>query len=327
MSFPARTLPVALTAVLALAACGGGGGGEEKKATQVAAKVNKDEITVHQVNQSLPRLNNPTEAQAKAASKQVLERLVDQQLLIQKAMEQKLDRDPQIMTAIENARREILARAYVERVMANASKPSTDEVKKFYAEHPELFSERRLYRLQEVTVRLTPEQDKKMREALPGLKTLQDVANYAKANNLPANANSVVRAAEQLPMEFAARLYKLKDGEIVAVPGPGGIAVVQLVQSQAQPLDEAKATPFIEQFIQNKARMELAQNEVKNLRAAAKIEYVGDFAKPVEAAAPAPAGEPSATAAPAPAAADTAAPGAAAPAQDFLEKGLQGLKK
>lgn len=320
MALPIRALPAALVAVLALAACGGGG--DEKKATQVAAKVNKDEITVHQVNQSLPRLNNPTPAQAKAAARQVLERLVDQQLFIQKALEQKLDRDPQIMTAIENAKREVLARAYVERVMANAAKLTPEEVKKFYTAHPELFSERRIYRLQEVNLRLTPEQDAKLREALPGMKTLQDVAAYAKANGLPASANTVVRAAEQLPMEFAAKAHKMKDGEIVAVPSRGAMSVVQLVQSQSQPLDEAKATPFIEQFLQNKTRLEVAQAELKALRSAARIEYLGDFAG--TEAAPAAEAEPaSPTTAPAPA--DSAAQPSTG--QDFIEKGLQGLKK
>ncbi|MBK8018938.1 MAG: peptidyl-prolyl cis-trans isomerase, EpsD family [Betaproteobacteria bacterium] len=146
-----RSAPFALAiaAVLVLSACGGGGeGGDDKKATQVAAKVNNDEITVHQINSALPRMNNPSEAQVKAATKQSLERLIDQQLLIQKAMEGKLDRDPQVMTAIENARREILARAYVERVMANAAQAEPAKIKEFYDQHPELFSQRRVYRLQ-----------------------------------------------------------------------------------------------------------------------------------------------------------------------------------
>ena len=238
---------------------------------------------MHQINQNLPRLNNPSEEQAKSVSRQVLDRLVDQQLLIQKAMEQKLDRDPQVMTSIENARREILSRAYMERVLASAPRVSAEDVRSYYAEHPELFRERRVYRLEEIILSLTPEQDRKLREALPSMKTLRDVAGYAKANGLSARANGVVRSAEQLPLAVAARLHKVKDGEIIALPGSGGMAVVQVVQSQVQPLDEARAAPLIEQFIQNKARMEIAQTEIKHLRGAARIEYVGDFAKVAEA--------------------------------------------
>lgn len=326
-------LPIATIAALALSACGGGGGGEAKKTTQVAAKVNNDEITVHQVNAALPRLNNPTEAQAKAAGKQVLERLVDQQLFIQKAAEAKLDRDPQIMTAIENAKREILARAYLERVMSSAVKANPDTIKDFYGKHPELFSERRVYRLAELAIQVQGEPAAKLRDSLKDMKSLNDVVTYAKANNLPYKANNSVRAAEQLPMEFVTRIAKMKDGEIVAIPGAGGMAIVQIAASQVQPLDEKQATPFIEQFLQNKSRMELAQSELKSLRAAAKIEYVGDFVKTAaEAAAPAAPAAPVDTAAPG-AAAEPAAPGAApaaAPAAsspDFLEKGLSGLKK
>ncbi len=329
-------LPIATIAALALTACGGGG--DAKKPTQVAAKVNKDEITVHQVNAALPRLNNPTEAQAKAAGKQVLERLVDQQLFIQKAEEAKLDRDPQIMTAIENAKREILARAYLERVMSSAAKANPDAIKDFYGKHPELFSERRVYRLAELAVQVQGDAATKLRDSLKDMKSLNDVINYAKANNLQYKANNSVRAAEQLPMEFVTRIAKLKDGEIVAIPGAGGMAIVQIAASQSQPLDQKQATPFIEQFLQNKIRMDLAQSELKALRTAAKIEYMGDFVKsaaeaaaaaaaapavpgaPADAAAPGAIAEPAAPAAPAPAA-------GAAPAPDFMEKGLSGLKK
>jgi EpsD family peptidyl-prolyl cis-trans isomerase len=302
---------------LALAACGGDkDSAGAKKNSQVAAKVNGEEITVHQVNAALPRLNNPTEAQAKAATKQVLDRLVDQQLFIQKATEAKLDRDPQVMTAIENAKREILARAYVERVMGGAAKANPDAVREFYGKHPELFSQRRVYRLQEIALAAKGEQADKVRQALPAMKTLQDVVAFAKANDIKYQANNQVRAAEQLPMEFAAKLAAMKDGEIVAVPGPNGFAVVQIAQSQSQPLDEKQATPFIEQFLQNRSKMDLAQTELKSLRSAAKIDYVGEFAK-AQAEAPA------AAAAPAPTPEQTAKP----EGEVDVAKGMSGLKK
>ena len=58
---------------------------DEKAPTQVAAKVNDTEITVHQVNFALQRIPNLDKDQSKAASLQVVRSLVDQELLVQKA--------------------------------------------------------------------------------------------------------------------------------------------------------------------------------------------------------------------------------------------------
>ena len=91
-----------LTAGL-LAGCGGGGDKGEK-ASQTAAKVNKEEITVHQINFVLQQQRGLKPEQAEAASKQILERLIDQELALQKALEQKLDREPRVVQQIEAAR-------------------------------------------------------------------------------------------------------------------------------------------------------------------------------------------------------------------------------
>ncbi|HLO95745.1 MAG TPA: EpsD family peptidyl-prolyl cis-trans isomerase, partial [Burkholderiaceae bacterium] len=143
---------VALAALLV--ACGGGKG----DATQTAAKVNKEEITVHQINQLLQRQPGLGEKQADAMSRQLLERLIDQELSVQKAQDLKLDRDPRVVQQIEAAKREILARAYAERIGESVSKPSADEIAKFYNEKPALFKERRVYSLQEMSIEAAPEQ-------------------------------------------------------------------------------------------------------------------------------------------------------------------------
>ncbi|MFX9077455.1 hypothetical protein ABTN32_20565, partial [Acinetobacter baumannii] len=81
---------------------------------------------IHQINGVLSRTPNLPQDRAQAAGKQILQSLIDQELLIQQAQEQKLDRDANVMQAIESAKREILARAYVERLGTSASKPSAD---------------------------------------------------------------------------------------------------------------------------------------------------------------------------------------------------------
>ena len=79
-------LAAAATALVSVALVGC----EKKKeagASPAAVVVNKEEITVQQVNQVLQQQRGLKPEQADAASKQVLERLIDQELAVQKAVE------------------------------------------------------------------------------------------------------------------------------------------------------------------------------------------------------------------------------------------------
>ncbi|MDP3222180.1 MAG: SurA N-terminal domain-containing protein, partial [Rubrivivax sp.] len=101
-SLARRWIPLAALATAVLLV--GCGEKKEKAASQTAAKVNKDEITVHQINFVLQQQRNLRPEQTDAASRQILERLVDQQLALQKADEQKVDRDPRVVQQLEAAR-------------------------------------------------------------------------------------------------------------------------------------------------------------------------------------------------------------------------------
>jgi len=80
VNFHSRDILLPLLAItLSIAGCGRGT--DDKKTTQVAVKVNGDEITVHQLNNAMQRLGNVPEAQAKQTQKQVLDRLVESGLL------------------------------------------------------------------------------------------------------------------------------------------------------------------------------------------------------------------------------------------------------
>lgn len=291
----ATALALASVAIL-LSACGGG---KSDKASQTAAKVNKEEITVHQINFVLQRQPGLKPEQAEAASKQVLERLIDQELAVQKAEEQKLDRDPRVVQQIEAAKREIIARAYVERVGESVGKPSAEEVSKYYNEKPALFKDRRIYSLQELVIEAKPEQFDAIRAKLKEAKNMAEFADYLKANDIRFAGNQAVRAAEQLPLANLDAIAAMKDGDSAISSAPNGLQVLYLQGSRSQPVDEARARPAIEQFLSNQRKAELVQKDMKALREAAKIEYVGKFAEGAPAAA---AAAPASVAAPAPAA-------------------------
>lgn len=330
-----------LVSLLAVAGCGNKDKDKDKAATQTAAKVNKEEITVHQINFILGQQRALPPEQAASSSRQILERLIDQELALQKAGEQKLDRDPRVVQQIEAARRDIIARAYVEKIGQGAPKATPPEVTAYYEAHPALFSARRVYNLQEVTIEAAPDQVEGLKATLAQSKTFPEFVNYLKDKSFKYAGNDAVRTAEQLPMNDLDRIAEMKDGQTIFNTRPGGAVVVSLARSRSQPVNLEQAKPAIEQFLLNERKRKLIADDLQALRASAKVEYVGQFAadaaKSPYVAPTAPDLPPVTTLAPTlPASAVNAAPQvdvarpeggpASMPTGDILDKGLKGLK-
>ncbi len=282
-----KVLPVAVLVAVAgtvlLVGCGDKKG--KHGASQTAAKVNKEEITVHQINFVLQQQRGVRPEQTDAVSRQILDRLIDQELAVQKAEEMKIDRDPQVVQQLEAAKREVISRAYLERVAEGATKPTPEEIKKYYDDKPALFKDRKIYSIQELSVEAKPEQVEGLKSKLDASKNINEFVEYLKANDFKFAANQAVRAAEQVPLQSLDALARMSDGQSVLTPVPGGARVVVLAGSRSQPVALEQAKPAIEQFLLNERKRDLVNSNLKQLHDGAKIEYVGKFAG--TAAAPA----------------------------------------
>lgn len=312
------TTLLAVALAVTLVACGDKEG--KKVATQVAAKVGSEEISVHQINQVLSRANTggASPEALKAMSKEVLEKLIDQQLAVDQATENKLHRSPDVVAQIEAARRDILARAYIQQITANTAKPTAEETKKYFTEHPQLFSERRIFNVQEIVAPATPGVADQLKALVAAGKSLEDIAAALKAKNIPFNGGSATRAAEQIPLEALPKIHALKDGQSTVIDNPQGNTVVRVVSSQQAPVAEAAALPRIEQFLINQRAGEAVAANIKQLRSTTKITYMGEFEGSAAAAPAAPAPTP-APAEPTPAASEDKT-------KSVIEKGVSGLK-
>lgn len=308
-------LPVALAlAVLTLGGCDKKP--ESTPATQVAAKVNEAEITVHQVNQVLAKAGNIPPAQQDQARKSVLDNLINQQLLAAKAIEAKLDRTPETLMAFEAARREILAKAYMEKVVAAGPKLNSGDVPRYYFDQPELFAERKVYNLQEIVFQAQEDDLKQIRDLAQANAPTEKIVEFMKSRNIPYRGNAVSKPAEQLPAGLLKQLHGAKDGDSIMIGGAQASTLIRLVSSRKQPVDQATATPAIQRFLVNQRISETMEKEVKGLRETAKIEYVGTFANLAKApSTAAAAASPQATA-------PAAAPGAGAATESAAPTGL-----
>lgn len=310
-----RTISIlVLTLVLGLTACGEK---ESKKpASQVAAKVNAEEISVHQINYVLSHtaaLANVPAEKAPVVRREVLNKLIDQQLAVEQAIEQKLDRSPEVLMAVEAARRDVLARAYIEQVASKQPKPSDEDAKKYYAENPALFAERRIYNIQEIVLPATEAVMPQLRAMVDSGKSMEDIATWLKNQNVKFGGAGATRTAEQIPLELLSKVHQLKDGQGAILQNGTTITIMRIVSSQTSPIAESDALPRIQMFLTNKSGTAAAERELKELKAKAKIAYQGEFAD-VANVPPVPAA-PSATEPPTISGADT-----------VIEKGAASLK-
>lgn len=262
-----------------LAGCGNKDSGQPS-ASQIAAKVNSGEISVHQINYLLARTgasaSNPE--MAPKVRHQILDKLVDQELAVEQAISKKLDRSPEVLMALENARREILARAYLEQLTAALPQPSIEEAKKYYSEHPQLFAERRVYSIQEIVVPVAAGVAEDLRQMFDSGKPMEGIANWLKSKEIKFAAGSATRPAEQIPLELLPKIHPLKVGEGLVIQAPQSITLMRVAASQLAPITEAAALPRIQQFLANQKAAEVARQEIKLLKDKAQITYMGEFA-------------------------------------------------
>ncbi len=278
-----------LSSILLLNACGGAA--SKSDSSQVVARVNDGELSIHQLNDVLARTPRDGERPLADVSRQALERLIDQELLVQQATSLKLDRDPQVMRALELARRELLAKAYLERLRTAPRTIDNAVIDKFYQENPALFNERRIYHTAQLRFAIAAEQRPALLATIEAAAGLDDVEAWLKQQNIQVTRTAQQRPAEQLPLALLPKFAAMKEGEVSLLQESGNLLLVQLLAAPLQPIDRAAAAPVIEQYLRQQQLTQDASNELERLRASAKIEYLGAFADtpaaPAKAVAPA----------------------------------------
>jgi len=132
-------------------------------------------------------------------------------------------------------------------------RPTPQEIGKYYAEHPELFAQRRIYSLEEIVLARRGDLAGALRDRAAKGESLDALARWLEALEVSFTLSRGVRAAEQIPPELLPRLQKMKDGEVHAVEdledAAGGLVLVRVVAARLAPLDEAAAAPLIEKFL------------------------------------------------------------------------------
>lgn len=304
-----RLLGAAVVVALAasLTACGD----KKKEPGQSVARVNGEEVTVLQLNDEMAR-SNVQPAQQQAASKQLLESLIDRQLLVNEAIKEKLDRDPKIMQALERAKALILAQSYLQKRVGVQAQPTKTEIENYFNSNPLLFSQRKMFEMRQFVL-ATKDLGPELTKVIDSAKSLDEVAGWLDAHQVKYARGQANRSTTELPPELSKKLQEMSKGQLFIVREGERSILTALLDIKDAPMSLEIAAPQIGQFLLNKKNKDSSDAEMARLRAAAKIEYLNKSDAPVAAA--------KASASESPAAAS-----AEASAVDANARGVAGLK-
>jgi len=247
--------------------------GRLNQPSQVVARVNGEEISLLQYRRALKlaRVENPSPA----VHQEIVDKLVDRELAVAQALELQLERQPDVLVELEEARRDVLARAWAKRIATAAVTPDDSLAARYYAEHPELFSERRIFHLREVAIGSDESHYAETRERLAGGEPVSDTLSWLRTQGVQFKDQVVIRAAEQLPIETLPRLTTTAAGKPAYFETPRGLMIYEVLDNRAAPLDWDTARPVILAHLARQAGKAAVVAEKQRLRRDADVEYSG----------------------------------------------------
>ncbi|WP_345008941.1 EpsD family peptidyl-prolyl cis-trans isomerase [Pseudaeromonas paramecii] len=293
--------------LLLVALLTGCGDKDKQVGSQVLASVNGKEITVLQLNYLLAQQNGLPAAQQKS-KQQLLDQLIDQEVLVQKADELKLDRNPNVLQALEFSRRQVLAQAVAAQELNLTGEPADAALKAFYDAHPQRFAQRQIFTLANF---LIPAEDisTSAQSALDKATDAEQLRDILKQQGYSFSENHSEVPAEKLPDVLLDKLVTIAPGDIVKLKQGQQVLLIQLEQRTPSPISLEKAKPQLVSLVKQSELREQAEQKMVQLRQAAKVEYRHRFADEAESESK-------------PVTTDTAAQAGT----EHLEQGLKGLQ-
>ncbi len=267
-----RLSPLLLgTAALALASCGA-----KTPSGQVVADVNGDEITRRDITTELGQSGLGTGVDMKTVQPALVERLVNRKLLVEQAKRDGLDKTPEYLAAEQRAKEILLASNLIEQWASKLGDPTDADLQAFITENPQMFANRRALQIDQL---VTSAQGIDPKKLVP-LTSNDQLAALLTSMQHPFKRGNVTIDTATLPKKMADQIAGLPAGMPFVFNRAGTLLMNAVIGSRDLPLPEADRKTVAVNALKQRNAGDAVSNQIKSLRASAKIEYQRGFAPP-----------------------------------------------
>lgn len=238
--------------------------------SQVVAKVNGDEITIHLLNSELKRVSAP-QAVTQDVQKKILGSLIDRQLLVQEAVKLNLDRTPEVVQLLDSAKAQIYAQAYLNSKLSTLTAASQEEIQQFMAEHPAVFRDRKLFSTTDVIFSNDP--SKVNYDALRAQVTNNEaIKSWLNQHGIKFETAEEQLPTEALPPQALSVVSNIKLGDLLFMHDENRIVVREVTRVVAYPMTPEQSVAMASKAVNTRKQQQWLMNEIQRLKKMAKIE-------------------------------------------------------
>jgi EpsD family peptidyl-prolyl cis-trans isomerase len=154
--------------------------------------------------------------------------LVDQSLLNQQAIADKMDRDPEIVMPVEQTKRQVLARTWLDKTIRGANKPTVQKIEQYYQAPPALFAKHKTYKLNEVLIGKADGLQNLIKLHLSAIKQVDELLTKLDADKITFQVNLTTEAVENLRAEQLPAMHGLMKCQFININNVNGSLVLSI---------------------------------------------------------------------------------------------------
>ena len=245
---------------------------------QVAASVNGQEITVREVGVELGDFTSPDPKLQKLARTAALENIVTRKLVAQAAVTQGLDKTPDYAVLKQRAIDNLLDQLLEKKLAAQVPNPTEEEAAAFMSEHPDMFSQRKIYAVDQL--RMARPSNPEILKPLQPLKTMAEVEAALDQDHIVYEKGIGTIDALTVDPRLSEQIGKLPAGEIFIVPSGGQLLINQIHDTQTIPFTGPPASQFALNYLKRARVQEAVQKQLSTLvgKGLAEVRFNKDYA-------------------------------------------------